>query len=190
MRIYKNPRTLFLATGCSHLQNSRGRFSIILSDLTSGNIEYSIRPQFYDLVTQSLRRGGLFFDKILTHPCPNLSIDLLVAKYSRLPLNLLYANHFSCEMLFCSELLEIANMVDSSMFYELLKTRAPNPRILAFIDAAQMVTPSGCRWWYGQRWETLKRDYCPSLELISTDEEEIESPYFGRGKHFILRRNH
>src|SRR5665213_857374 len=136
MRVYKNSETFIKGDWLETLPGFRNTFALILSDLTSGNISYDNRAAFYNLIAQSLRVEGLFNDRVLTHPGLNLSIDELLTKYERLPLNLLYANYFSCEMLFCSDLLEINKMVDSSVFYTALMERVKNPRVLAFINYA------------------------------------------------------
>src|SRR6266436_7110597 len=123
LRIYQNPEKLVEGDWRQTLQNYKGVFTLILSDLTMGNIPYDDRSMFYDLVTGALRKGGLFCDKVLTHEGANLSVNKLIEKYALLPLNLLHINYFSCEMLFCSELLDIKEQVDSSLFYSILSER-------------------------------------------------------------------
>src|SRR5207249_4344535 len=105
----------------------------------------------------------------LTHPKEHISLSFLVQKYSELPLNLLYANHFSCEALFCSELLNIKQTVDSSLFYSILADKIKNERVLAFVEEAKKITPLGCMWWYGREWAELRADYCQSLKSLGLD---------------------
>ncbi len=184
MRVYKNPERVLEGDWFSILPTLKCTFALILSDLTSGNIPYDLRSQFYELITRALTEGGLFCDKILTHPGQHIPLSSLVAKYTELPLNLYYINHFSCEALFCSELLNLKECVDTSLFYQLLEDRMTNPRLGAFVRYAKLITPPGFVWWYGRRWEKLQRGYCPRLESISILEDEATSPYHGRLKFY------
>src|SRR6266446_1333624 len=188
LRVYKNAETIVEGDWLTTLPRVKGKFSLILSDLTSGNIPYASRRKFYTLIAEALSIGGIFCDKVLTHPQPHIQLSSLVKKYDGLPLNLLYANHFSCEALFCSELLDIKQMVDSSLFYSILADRIKSERVLAFAQEAQRVTPVGGVWWYGRKWDELSSDYCHSLVLLSVDDDEPSSPYFQRLKFFVHTR--
>ena|ERR1043166_1676039 len=186
LRVYASPETIIQGDWLDTLPDSPGRFALILSDLTSGNIPYDDRPRFYDYISNALMPGGLFCDKILTHPSPHIPIDSLVRKYSELPLNLLHINHFSSEMLFCSEFLDHSQTVDSTLFYRMLEERIQNPRVRAFAAKAKSITPPGFIWWYGRPWSELRHSYCPILRVYNETGDEAGSPYFGRLKHFVL----
>jgi hypothetical protein len=189
IRIYQYPEKLIEGDWMQTLSGFRGEFALILSDLTSGNIPYASRGEFYSLITDALRQGGLFCDKVLTHPGRNLSFHVLVEKYSNLPLNLMYVNYFSCEMLFCSELLDLEQLVDTSLFYSILDREVDNKRVRAFAEGAKkMVTPANCIWHYGQKWHALKMEYCPDLEVVSEEEDEVSSPYYGRLRFYVLQK--
>jgi hypothetical protein len=188
-RIYKNQEQFVKGDWIDILDQFRNTFSIVLSDLTSGNIPYEQRGIFYKLIAGSLKEGGFFCDKVLTHPGPLISVHELIGKYSQLPRNILYINYFSCEMFFCSELLDINYMVDSTNFYDILADRIQHPRVREFVNDARKITPPKCHWWYGRKWDELKGEYCSDLQLIKTIEEDPSSPYFGRAKQFIhIRR--
>lgn len=184
MRIYDNEEKYIEGNWLETLKVFENTFALILSDLTSGNISYDERSSFYELISDALKGGGIFFDKILTHPGPNISTKELINKYLNLPLNLLHVNHFSCEMLFCSELLDIRNIVDTSMFYNLLKEENHSPRIQSFIEQAKYITPMGGIWWYGVKWAELGKTYCIRLKRISIEDDQADSPYYGRLKFF------
>jgi len=186
-RIYRNAEQLVEGDWIETLPGLKGMFSLLLSDLTSGNVSYADRARFYSLITDALDQGGIFCDKVLTHPGPNLSFDGLVEKYSRLPLNLLHINYFSCEMLFCSDLLDLKQLVDTSYFYSILDQRVKNQRVRAFAEHAKMITPPDCLWYYGRKWDQLKQEYCPNLKVITDDEDEPSSPYYGRLRFFTLQ---
>jgi hypothetical protein len=186
LRVYHNTEEIIEGDWIDTLPTMPSRFVVILSDLTSGNIPYELRDRFYASVVAALRAGGLFCDKVLTHSMPHLSVSLLLNKYATLPLNLLTVNSFSCEALFCSELLEPGNIVDSSAFYKILDTCTRSERVRAFVKSSQTITPPGCIWWYGRPWQALEAGYCPGLERIAIDEDESTSPYFRRLKFFAL----
>ncbi len=170
------------------LPKCKGQFYLILSDLTSGNISYDTRDLFYNAITEALHVGGGFIDKVLTHDDSNIPVDDLMMKYSQMPLNLLYINYFSCEMLFCSELLNLKKIVDTSLFYSVLNEKIKNNRVRCFVDSAKVITPPGCTWYYGIKWDELIKDYCPNLELVSINDEESTSPYYQRLKYYIFNK--
>ncbi len=188
-RVYQNDEHVVSGDWRDTLGSLRGIYALILSDLTSGNIPYSDRAGFYDLVTEALRPGGFFCDKVLTHTGPMLSLDYLFAKYSSLPLNILHINNFSCETLFCSELLDAENVVDSTKFHAILNERAPNERVAAFVRHTPLITPLGCKWYYGMRWCDLEQEYCPDLARTSVHEDVASSPYYRRMKCFCLQKD-
>ncbi len=188
IRIYSNEEIVLWGDWLETLPGNAGRFAAVLSDLTSGNVPYTRRKNFYHVVGEALVNNGLFFDKVLTHPLPHLPVDSLLEKYSNLPLNLLHINYFSCEMFFCSDLLSLKDEVDSSLFYSIIQSRARNPRIQAFLKRAELITPKGCVWWYGRSWDMLKEEYCPTLRCLSVDNDDAESPYYGRLKFFTFVR--
>lgn len=187
-RIYRNKESFVNQDWLRALPSFGSTFAVILSDLTSGNIAYDKRAEFYGGISHALMDGGMFFDKVLTHTDPLLSVDNLVHKYSLLPLNLVHINYFSSEMFFCSELIDIESVVNTSLFYGLLDRRITNERVRAFTEKAKAITPPGCIWWYGRRWDELQGDYCVHLERISVTEDEQSSPYYGYLKFFHFRK--
>ena len=190
LRIYANEEVVLWGDWLEVLPKQNGRFAAILSDLTSGNVSYADRKDFYQMIGDALGNKGIFFDKVLTHPLTHLRVDDLLEKYANLALNLLHINNFSCEMLFCSELLNLKEQVDSTLFYSILGSRTANPRVQAFLKKAELITAKGCVWWYGRNWDALKDYYCPTLKSLCVEEDETESPYYGRLKFFtFVRKN-
>jgi hypothetical protein len=187
-RVFDNEESVIEGDWLTTLLSFKKFFGLILSDLTSGNLDYECRPHFYHLIEEALSANGMFFDKVLTHPLPHISLSLIGEQYSSLPLNLCSVNRFSCEALFCSELLDIENRVDSSLFYSLLNERFKTPRLRSFVKSAEYITPPGFVWWYGKNWEELSISYCPQLKLLSKYEDDLASPYFGRLKVFVHRK--
>lgn len=162
------------------------RFKAILSDLTMGNIPYVEREQFYSAISGSLKRGGVFIDKVLAFDFPIPTLEQLFAKYEKLPINLRTINDFSSEVLFCSELVKKKNIVDSSEFYDIIRRGAYSEKIKFFADAAHMITPEEFVWSYGKEWRELEKDYVKyySSQKIYV-EEDINSPYYHRTKQFF-----
>lgn len=187
-RVYQNDEHVVKGDWRDTLGGVRNTFALLLSDLTSGNIPYSDRAAFYELLSAALRPGGIFCDKVLTHPGPMLPLDALIEKYSSLPLNLLHINNFSCEALFCSELLDLDGVVESSNFYAILQERALGKRVAAFVRHAPLITPPGCTWYYGVRWSDLEPEYCPKLATLAVEDDDPGSPYWGRVKRFALQK--
>lgn len=186
LRIFHKSEEVVEGDWLETLPDLKDHFSLILSDLTIGNVPYEKRNKFYRLITGALKECGIFCDKVLTHDGQNLSVDSLIKKYSYLPLNLLYINYFSCEMLFCSELLNIKNVVDTTLFYSILEERITNKRVRAFVHHAKKITPPDCLWYYGRKWDEVKTEYCPDLKLIDAKDDEPSSPYYKRLKFFTF----
>ena len=185
LRVYDASETFLEGDWMDVLNKHEGFFSAILSDLTSGNIPYEDRYRFYSLLSNSLRIGGVFFDKVLTHHGEHMTLGFLSDKYSKVPLNLLYVNHFSCEFFFCSELLDLKSLVDTNLFYEILNDELKHPRLRAFLKLVPKVTPPDCVWYYGKQWADLEKEYCSDLQRLSVFEEEQGSPYHKRLKLFV-----
>lgn len=188
LRVYRDTDHLVQGDWLETLSQCAGRFSVILSDLTMGNVPYDARKTFYSLITDSLALGGKFIDKVLTHPGEMLKAKDLVEKYEKAALNLLSLNYFSCEFLFCSELLDIRGVVDTSMFYDRLERDLSHPRLRAFLGRCTEITPRDCIWYYGKKWSELEASYCPRLETVRTTDDDEGSPYYGRLKMFYHRK--
>lgn len=188
-RIFDNEETLIEGDWCITLAQHRSRFHLILSDLTSGNLPYNRHPRFYDDIVAALADGGIFFDKVLTHSSEFIPLSDLLATYDRTPLNLASANRFSCEVLFCSSLLDgETGIVDSTRFYRSILAASQSPRIRAFVESSKLITPEGCIWYYGRPWHALSQTYCRGLTRIIDELDEPHSPYFGRLRFFASRR--
>lgn len=159
-------------------------FTAILSDLTMGNIAYTDRFDFYQAIYSAIKPKGFFIDKVLTHDIPHASLDSLMIRYERMPINLESVNRFSCEVLFCSTLLE-QETIDTTKFYSVLKERYTTPVLSKYIEMAHLITPENCVWYYGRKWSDLILDYKKPYREVSIYDDVPNSPYYGRSKHFI-----
>ncbi len=186
LRRYSSNETLIEGDWISTLPAFSSVFDFVLSDLTSGNLPYKHRLAFYKAIAGCLKPSGLFYDKVLTHTQRLLHWERLIERYRRKPLNILTANRFSCEYLFCSDLIAKAGIVDSSAFYDLAIEQEPSIRPL--ISLSELVTPRNCQWYYGRRWNDLAVAYGTHLETISSFDDVPGSPYFRRLKLFLSKR--
>ncbi|MEX0613771.1 MAG: hypothetical protein WD229_16750 [Pirellulales bacterium] len=188
LRVHANSERLLLGDWLESLETLRGSLGVVLSDLTSGNLTYEQRPEFYGRIESALVAGGVFCDKILTHPTAHLSSSELATAYEDQPLNLQTANRFSCEMLFCSDLLDEKECVDTERFYDRIEAEFASPRLKAISRLAQYVTPRGMRWFYGRSWRDLQLSYCTGLKLGRQADDETTSPYIGRLNLFVFEK--
>lgn len=179
---------IVLGDWCETIGRYEDYFSLILSDLTMGNVRYSNRKQLYKDIANSLINEGVFADKVLTHSTELISLDELGKRYTCMPINLVTANQFSCEALFCSELLK-NEIVDTTSFYSILREKfANNNHLLKIIEMAHLITPENCVWYYGKKWDELKDDYFEMYDSFEIFEDDSTSPYYKRQYHFINRK--
>lgn len=160
------------------------QFAVVLSDETVGFISYEDRNAFYQAIFDSVMQGGVFIDKELTHCIPHIPLDNLMKQYLTIPINLGTINRFSCEVLFCSTLLN-SGIVDTSKFYKELRDTFTSPILRKYIELAHLIIPENCVWFYGKMWDELQKDYYKPYTDILIYEDAPESPYFGRAKQFI-----
>jgi hypothetical protein len=187
-RIYSNSETVIWGNWLETLHQTPIKFSAILSDLTSGNVNYTNRSLFYSGIAKALDSDGIFMDRMLTHSIPHEPLRQLAETYQSLPINLLTINRFSCEFIFCSELLTEGDIVDSDKFYAILRARFDSPRLQRFVDYCHNITPAGCIWWYGKPWKSLAPDFERHLQIIDIVDEPLQSAYAGRAKLLLAHR--
>jgi hypothetical protein len=188
LRAQSSPEVLEKGDWLESLARFESHFGAILSDLTSGNVPYADRATFYGLIARALRGGGFFCDKLLSNEQPLLCLDELLDSYAQRPLNLLYINAFVCEVFFCSELLRVRELVDASLFYEVLRERARSPRQRAFVWVNRRTIPPGSLWYYGRPWQQLSPGYCAELTAVDSVDEERWSPFYGRARTLVFRK--
>lgn len=179
---------IILGDWCDTIKSYTDYFSLILSDLTMGNVAYDKRKQLYVDVANALTENGIFADKVLTHSEELITLDELGKRYANMPINIVTANWFSCEALFCSELLR-DEIIDTSKFYDILRKRFQNDKhMMKIIEMTHLITPENCIWYYGKKWDELKNDYFEMYDSYEAFEDECSSPYYKRQYHFINRK--
>lgn len=160
-------------------------YMVILSDLTMGNIDYDDRLPFYKSIGKSLMSGGVFIDKVLTQHTSFISLMQIKNTYEKLPINLQTLNRFNCETFFCSELLS-EGIIDTTQFYKTIEYNfRESPKLLKYLEKCRLITPENCIWFYGKPWEKINQNYFSCFLKSIAYEDDFESPYYGRVKHYF-----
>lgn len=167
------------------LPQYKNYFSAIISDLTMGNIDYEHRDVFYEGINRALALDGIFIDKVLMHDY-FLKVSDLISAYAKKPLNLLTANYFNCQMLFCSELIKEKKIVDTSAIYMYLSKRKDVRRLYPLLELTKKVTPEGCIWYYGIERSIAEKSYLLHFNLLNCWDEPDYSPYYTFVHHYLL----
>lgn len=163
-----------------------GGFDVVLSHLTSGNVDYASREEFYSVIASSLNCSGVFVDFVLTNESGYINPDELCEYFEVAPVNILSANVFSCQALFCSRYVQELGVVDTEKIYVKLYEEFP-VGFRPLIDLCQIVTPRGGLWYYGKAWSDVIRFYGKCLRIEQSIGEAISSPYHGRARHNIMK---
>ena len=180
LRVVQSEETIVVGDWLHTLPRWKSHFAAVLSDLTSGNLPYAQHAAFYSFIADALRPGGIFCDKLLTHPVPHEPLQVLIPKYDAAPLNLQTLNDFSCEVFFCSDLLSRYSAVDTDRFYAHLRNVCTNPTTQAILARLPLITPPGMLWHYGRPWNTVRRFFDPRLHCTDEQLEATPSPYARR----------
>jgi hypothetical protein len=188
LRVHANDELIMMGDWLETLPECENRFTVLLSDLTAGNIRYEDRRIFYDLVTQALKPRGVFIDKNLTNQAGLLTVQEIRSKYAAMPINLQTVNYFSCEAIFCSDLQREEEHIDTSVIYDRLGLELTGTRFERLLRDCQLVTPRNCLWYYGKAWTELERDYCRSLNLVSRQDLNEAQPYYRRAHQYVFER--
>jgi len=94
-RIFDNAEIFVQGNWLDTLPNFFRFFDFVLSDLTAGNVDYSNRKKFHELIENVLSPRGVFIDKNLTNEKGLITIADIAHKYEQLPVNLSTVNDFS-----------------------------------------------------------------------------------------------
>ena len=184
-RVYNNQEQYINGDWLYTLRNYKNYFDVVLSDLTAGNIDYSNREIFYNLIKDCLKSEGLFIDKYLSNKYGLISLAEIREKYSKKPINLRTVNDFSCEAIFCSELQSQTGIIDTTKIYSQLSSAFhDNKRLLKFIELSHYITPNDCVWYYGDS----RIKYINGLELISKT-TLYKTAYENRAWIYVWKKN-
>ncbi len=162
-------------------------FTAILSDLTSGNVPYTHRAQFWDAVRNALSAGGVFIDRVLTGRPSPFCFEAHIESFSDMPINLIAANRFNCEIFFSSDLALPEGIIDTTSFYERIQRHCTSPRLAKLLQLVEKVTPRGCVWWYGKPWNELAPSYFTNYDLLETAAEPRSSWYLDAAYMYLLK---
>lgn len=162
------------------------KFSLILSHLTSGNVPYPDRAILYDTIRASLAEGGVFVDTALTHRAGLLDPDYVLYRYSLKPINLATINHFNCEFVFCTKLIEEDKCVRPARLYEYAVRHSQSPAIHRIVDFCMQITPPDACWYYGIGWKEEASMVATSFITLAEFAQADSSPYRGQCFQRIL----
>ena len=179
LRVHDSPELWIKQDWLNGIQEYKNEFGLLLSDLTSGNVEYKHRARFYRAIAEALTNKGDFVDKVLTHVRPLPEVEKKLMEYEESPLNLDTINRFNCDVFFYSSLITKYGCVDSSAFYEDLSRRRLSKRVTRLLSELPKITPPGMRWDYGKTWHEILTYYEDALQLTGEVGEEPGSPYAG-----------
>src|SRR5205085_1375071 len=166
------------------LPDCKGRFDLVLSDFTLGNLDYYSQSRFLQVVAQSLTTDGYFADRVLTYPRAGYDYDRLARLFSRMPANLQSLNAFNARWLFCGARVTEEEYVDSSETYDWSIELFADSPIGWFIRNCEKISPRGTRWYYGKPWSEVERWYRSAFQICSWAGEPIGSAF--RGWAFLL----
>lgn len=185
---YELNETIVSGNWLDTLKEFKQFFDIILSDLTSGNIPYERRNDFYRSISNALLPSGIYIDRILTKSLPLIQLEHLISKYEKMEVTNQSVNSFNCEVLFCSTLLDNENhMVDTNVFYDYLLS-LNNGRISEFVMACYEITPRDCVWWYNMDWKVESDLYQRYFKIRKEFADPPDSEYYIRAKLLISER--
>lgn len=161
---------------------------ILLSHSTIGNIPYTDREAFYQAVSQALRPDGLFIDKVLTNDAPPQTLAELDEVYRNRPFNLATINDFANAYFFTSELTYEAEIVDVNNIESALDKRFEHPLLRRLLsETVPHLYPNGSVWYYGKPWESVKKPYMKSLQVVEYVPEPSHSVFEERCGVFVTR---
>ena len=173
---------------CAALSERAESFDIVFSHLTSGNIPYSLRQAFYEIISESLTRDGILVDTILTHSLGFHSAPRLIERFANCTVSLESVNRFNCEFVFCSSLIEQEGLVRPAASYAFAKSYTRSPTIHRLVDLCGRITPDDAVWFYGRPWPTELAIIEKYLRVVECFDQMPYGPYHGNSFQFIMKK--
>jgi hypothetical protein len=163
----------------SSLADNAGRFDVVLSDFTLGNLPYEAHADFFRLVAASLSTRGRFIDRVLTYRQQCHDYPQLVRRFRSKPANLVSLNDFNAAWLFCGERVERLGVVDTAATYDWSMQQYGGSGVGWFISNCARISPRGMTWNYGKPWREIRKLYEHHLQLRFEWPEPAGSAYHG-----------
>jgi SAM-dependent methyltransferase len=161
------------------LPNMRGKFDLILSDFTLGNVHESRQADFLRHVGEALSPPGRFIDRVLTYGKPSLPYAAMAGLFEGRPMNLVTANEFNSRWLFCGPRVRDLHVVDTTATYDWTLDNFDLPSIRWLIQVCELVSPRGQVWYYGRPWEEVAKEYRQIFKPVAIYQEQRGSAYWG-----------
>jgi hypothetical protein len=168
------------------LPDYAGRFDVICSHFTHGNVEYDGRRRFFELVSGALAPNGVLFDFIF-HPSTTLGLSDIRERFERSPINISTANDFNACAIFQSETSSTMGFVDTAACYEWLAPLRQSQHFNALIDYTMRVTRPGGIWYYTPARSPSSLGYGDTLVEIARITEPPDNP-FGSNCYLSISR--
>lgn len=171
--------TVIYADWLTELPRHAGRFDLILSHLTHGNVPFDRKSQFFEAVRNALRPGGIFIDYVLNLQGDGYDVESVTRLFSRRPINLLVANDFNCQAIFQSSHIRDLGVVDTSAIHGLYDGEAVDPCVRTLDTLANKITPRGMTWYYAFDRPENQFGYYDGYRILMSWPEPQTSPYYG-----------
>ncbi len=170
------------------LDRQRSQFACILSDLTIGNLEFQVQPDYLEIISTALSPGGLFVDKWLHMGGKRYTIDSIDRRYAISSVDVASANDFNCRAVFTSELVDNLGRVDARAIYAALSDclKSHGARMIMTL-CAEIVTPPAGIWYYGPASRTTAIAYAKLFRSEAKAVEPKGSPYYSNASMVVSK---
>jgi SAM-dependent methyltransferase len=160
------------------LPHAEGRFDLIASHFTHGNVSFAERPAFFSAVRRALSPTGLFFDTVFQPRRPLYGAEEIVCEFQHAPITTRTLNDLSCKGIFLSDPIDSLGYVDTSVAYDwLLETHHTRAFERAVELTTEMITPRGTRWDYHPDASPESLGYLDSFERLFRSRHEDAGPF-------------
>ncbi len=165
------------------LPKFKGQYSLVVSDITLGNIPFEQQSDLQKLMCDALKPDGILFDRILHYRDGLCNWDLIGETFRYLPLNLETVNLFSIMALFRSPVIKNIGKLDTTIAYDTVVKKHYFLKKISNLTK-KYVTPTNCIWWYNGIFKNPLKTY--SNFLTSSQEINYHSRGFNRNISIVL----
>lgn len=179
--------TVIVSDWLSAFGSLEGRFDLIVSHYTHGNIPFSFRAQFFLLISSALKDSGLFFDCVFQPKADLFDYSAIEAHFNSALPNIRSANDMNCLGIFQGAHIRNHGIIDTTKAYEWLTAGHFSRRIQDIIGLTELVTPPGLSWDYSIGETPERLGYDEAFDVISSISEPPDSVFHGSVVHNTCR---
>jgi len=165
-----------------------GKFDVVLSHLTHGNVPFHARRELFGLIRNCLVPGGLLIDFVFQPPPPGNSPETIMRHFRGRPPNLRTCNDFNSIALFQSAMIGSLGCVDTSAIYGMLDASIDDETSI-IVKATKKITPPGHTWYYAFDKPPPCYGYFEGYEVVSELPEPQHSPFCNAATLYFLRKS-